>query len=285
MTYGVDLSTIGQPTVDIATLSQHIEFAFIKATEGITFTDPNYAARVAELVSYKVPTIPYHFAHPEIDHPADEAKHFLTVAGPQIDATGRYALDLEKGYGQPTVGANDLTEWCAAFAQAITDAKGILYTNTTYLAQLNWSVLIPYFDLWLANPGVSEPAVKGATFWQYGQSTIPGAGLVDLDRYYGPAPIGQYCTSQTVPPADPSPAGGTPPTTTTATEEDNMALIVADPNGPAQYVVRTDLTSKVWIESEAELNSLFATGMYKRATLDAATLSGVPLAGPTPPAA
>ena len=122
------------------------------------------------------------------------------------------------------------------------------------------------------------PEVKGAFAWAkmpppgYWVAAYPGGGAVIPPGAVGHqwkdwGPYDESVIIDYLPGIDPAP---------TTVEDDEMPLLVKDPNGPAVYVVRSDLTSKVGINDPADLTALEATGLYHWANLDAAMLGSVP---------
>ena len=122
------------------------------------------------------------------------------------------------------------------------------------------------------------PEVRAAFSWYevpppgYWVAAYPGGGAVIPNGAVGHqwkdwGPYDESVIIDYLPGIDPVP---------TTVEDDDMPLLVKDPNGPAVYVVRSDLTSKVGINDPADLTALEATGLYHWANLDAAMLNSVP---------
>ncbi len=195
---GIDVSH-WQETIDFASVRDAgYRFVYMKATEGQTFDDPNYATYRADAGSVGMLVGAYHFARPDstIDDAVLEADHFAAVATP---VTGDLVpvLDLETSGGLSTA---DLQAWVQAWLdRATTDigVRPVIYTgpvfwrtsmgNTTTFAQEGYRVL------WVANWGVPRPDVPahnwdgaGWTLWQWSScGTVPGIqGCVDLDRLH-----------------------------------------------------------------------------------------------------
>ncbi len=175
-------------------------FAYIKATEGVSYTDPTYTTYLANGSSAGVIMGSYHFARPETNTAVDEANYYLSVAGSSI-GTNRLppALDLE----DPPTGAGltsyftsaQLTTWAQTWMTTVYNATGIqpvIYTSASIAAYLNSS--LNNYKLWIANPGTSSgtpPSNIGVwTTWAFKQyswtGTVSGiSGSVDLDVYNG----------------------------------------------------------------------------------------------------
>lgn len=132
-----------------------LQFAFIKATEGTTYTDAQLAANWAGanaagltrgvclhcrcrkdlICSYLVPDClqAYHFGHPSID-PIAQANYFIAAVNavggyPAGSNTLQFVLDLEDADG---LGSDAVWAWVQAFmaqVQALTGRPGIIYTG------------------------------------------------------------------------------------------------------------------------------------------------------------
>ena len=177
-------------------------FAFVKSTEGTTYTDPTYAANMTNGTAAGVIMGEYHFAHPETNSASAEASFFVSVAGPHIGACKLPpALDLEDPSGGPslisTMSSSALTAWVQTWMSAVQTATGIapiLYTNGSIASYLNSS--LNTYKLWIADPDGSStapPANIGVwTTWAFKQYSFTGtvsgisvAGNVDLDVFNG----------------------------------------------------------------------------------------------------
>jgi GH25 family lysozyme M1 (1,4-beta-N-acetylmuramidase) len=189
---GVDVYR-GQGRVDwrrVAASGQ--TFAFCKATEGTTVTDPQFAANWAGIRIVGMTRGAYHYARPGNPAAAD-ASHFLGVlrsAGGTREGD-LLALDLEDAGGRPPA---TLLTWAREWVGQVGRATGrpvLLYTSPAF-----WRERVgdpPSFPtpLWIAHFGVPAPDVPRAwrawSFWQYGETgRVPGiAGDCDVDRFNG----------------------------------------------------------------------------------------------------
>jgi lysozyme len=169
-------------------------FAFAKATEGTTYTDPSFAANWAGMKQQGIARSAYHFFHSNVD-PTTEANHFLSVMGSLQAGDLPPTLDLEVTDNQSaaTITANTIT-WLDTVAAA-TGTKPILYASPSFISGTLGSPagLENHATLWVANWGVNCPDVPapftGFAFWQYSDAgTVPGisgSSNVDLDRFNG----------------------------------------------------------------------------------------------------
>lgn len=169
------------------------DFAFTKATEGVTFVDRTltYNRQSMAAVGMVLRGL-YHFAHPDRNSAAAEAQHFLSTVGPL--AQGEVpVLDLEVE-GGPGAGP-----WAAQWMSIVEAATGhtpILYSYAPYLNDTSTRDLTR-FPLWIAAWGRNDGNVPGRqpntdlwahwTFWQYtSTASVPGVdGATDKSMFAG----------------------------------------------------------------------------------------------------
>lgn len=93
--FGIDLSN-HQRLIDLS--KKNFDFALIKATEGITFTDPSFKRFASELVERKKPMGCYHFARPDNQSNKSEmvksADHFIDTLDRQ-NLIGKVVMVLD----------------------------------------------------------------------------------------------------------------------------------------------------------------------------------------------
>lgn len=147
---GVDLSN-NNGSVDWT----GVEFAFYKATEGVSFVDRTQATWAGKVVGG-----PYHFAHPDQNSPDNAAAFFLANAIPgQV-----WALDCETRKGADPLaimGASSLAGWCDRFYQLVAPTlgpNGYHYTFRSYADHL-WPILRAPWRWWLASASGRPGAV------------------------------------------------------------------------------------------------------------------------------
>lgn len=172
-----------------------VTFAFVKATEGRSYTNPYFAGDWATTASLGIYRGAYHFARPSKGTAAAQARYFVKVAGPQ-QGVGVLppVLDLEVTGG---LGVRALRTWTATWLQTVQNLTGrdpMIYVSPyfwrTYLGN---SKAFTQYPLWIAEYGVRRPEVPGGwPTWSFWQSTSSGsingiAGRVDIDRWNGDA--------------------------------------------------------------------------------------------------
>ncbi len=177
-------------------------YAFVKATEGFTYDDPNFQTYMTNGVNAGVVMGAYHFARPDHNSATDEANHFVSIAGNYIGAGFLPpVLDLEDPNANTHLDqlytAGGLTNWVQTWlnrVEAQTGVRPIIYLNSHYAGFLQAS--LNTYGLWIAKPGTSptDPPTNLGNwnnwlFKQYSwQGSVNGiAGNVDLDVFNGTA--------------------------------------------------------------------------------------------------
>jgi GH25 family lysozyme M1 (1,4-beta-N-acetylmuramidase) len=185
-------------------------FAYVKATEGVTYTNPYFAGDWAGIANAGMFRGAYHYARPAlpISTAVDQARYFVSRAGSMTGATDLPGeLDLEENGG---LSQADLAQWTRTFLSEVTTLTGkrpLVYTGRWF-----WNANIgAYGDdigrdyiLWTAdyncqrqdgtlfcdpNSSTYNPPVYGGwrswTFWQnYSVGAVPGIiGNVDMNRF------------------------------------------------------------------------------------------------------
>jgi lysozyme len=198
---GIDVSH-HQGTVDWkAVAAEGIVFAFVKATEGVTFVDKQFAINWAAMKDAGILRGAYHFFRPA--RPVkDQVDSFLRTLGTLDERTLPPVLDIEEARTQ-----TGLDEWQALplsrrapvvleWLESVADRAGrqpILYTRRGFIRNCmdNPGGLTKY-PLWIAHYTANpEPAVPEGwpswLFWQHSEKgRVKGIqGPVDLNRFNG----------------------------------------------------------------------------------------------------
>jgi lysozyme len=165
-------------------------FAFTKATEGTTYTNPYFATNWSRMKSAGLIRGAYHFGRPGTD-PTTQANRFVNVVKP-VSGDLQMALDIEVTDGKSP---SAVRSWIVTFINRIktlTGRPGIIYTGFYFWRDSAGNGSNLNCPLWLA-AYVSDPApyVPAAwstwSFWQYTSSgTVSGvSGNVDRDAWNG----------------------------------------------------------------------------------------------------
>lgn len=193
---------------------KNVDFAIIKATEGVGYTDPafydlyNKAKASGKLLGV------YHFARPDLNNSAvAEADWFVKVVKPYV-REAILVLDWESGYLGNVA-------WAKTFLDRVkeqTGIKALIYASRSPINSFDWSsVANADYGLWVADYGANtgqagnKPVVKWWPFyilWQYtSKGRVSGyGGNVDLNYFYGDAETWRkYATSESNPKPTPAP--------------------------------------------------------------------------------
>lgn len=140
-----------------------VTFAFVKASEGLTFLDARIAENLRDAHAAGVLVGPYHYARPDlrpnVQGAQSEARAFcdkIKAAGYDKRIHARPVLDLEEGAG-------DLSGWALAFCLRVEELLGvrpIVYSYTFFvrarIAGRPSAMELSKFPLWLANYGPND---------------------------------------------------------------------------------------------------------------------------------
>ena len=176
-----------------------IEFAYVKASEGVAVTDSRFAQNWKAMKEAGVMRGAYHFFHPA-SSPEDQAGHFLAVMSDFSEGDLPPALDLEETSQAhdewPGIPSDQRIGLVLRWLKKVEDATGmrtVIYTRKGWVKDnLPGAEALKDHPLWVADfqsPDTPRiPAQWAAwTFWQFTETgTVPGVGSkVDLDRFNG----------------------------------------------------------------------------------------------------
>ncbi|MBI1771936.1 MAG: glycoside hydrolase family 25 protein [Burkholderiales bacterium] len=187
---GIDVSHY-QGTVNWAAVkTAGIGFAFAKATDGNTYTDPQFKTNWAAIKAAGLLRGAYHF-YESNDDPVTQANNFIKAVGsiavgdlpPVVD------IEINKGnFGSATLAAN-VQIWLNTVEQAL-GRTPMIYTGPSFWNQ-NMNNSFSRYALWIAQYGASQPTVpKGWSKWTFWQNSESGSvagvtGNVDTDIFAG----------------------------------------------------------------------------------------------------
>jgi GH25 family lysozyme M1 (1,4-beta-N-acetylmuramidase) len=174
------------------------DFVYIKATEGVGYTDPDAVTNGSNANTAGIDYGYYHFATPSItggnSDAVAEADAFVTFLNNDTNATLPPVLDLEK---RTELTDAELATWVVDFMTRVNSETGddpILYTYLSYIKEYFSdadSHTLDDYPLWLAQYTDAEEATDVAqygmqdwTIWQYtSRGSIDGiSGRVDFNR-------------------------------------------------------------------------------------------------------
>jgi lysozyme len=189
---GIDVSDYDPGTQWLTTKRAGIGFAFIKATEGTTLANANFAGDWAGTQANGIYRGAYHFFHPS-DDPAQQAQFFLQAMG-ALAATDLPALldwEVTDGVSNATQAQNALT-WLQLVERS-TKKIPIIYTGPAFWNALGNPTAFARYPLFIAHYGVACPSIPAPwsswAFWQTGEGTVAGlqSSQADQDAFNGTA--------------------------------------------------------------------------------------------------
>lgn len=254
-----------------------VNFAFVKATEGVGFADSSTVCSMSGLKNAGIRRGVYHFARPDKGNsPETEADWFIAKTKAYAGSGVIPVLDWEPG------GAwNRRTDWALRWLQRVEKAWGVkpmIYMSASTLRGADWAqVANADYGLWLAgyprgsraetlrNPGSVPYNVapwKFAAAWQYSETgSVPGIGTqIDVNWFYGDAATwARY--------ANATPGTQTNPLPSTPAETPQQGAPTGDVDTLARAVMRGDygdvpqrrvLLGNRYAEVQARVNQLAA---------------------------
>jgi GH25 family lysozyme M1 (1,4-beta-N-acetylmuramidase) len=197
-TPGLDVSH-WQGTIDWSTVKANgAMFAYIKATEGTGFRDPNFGTNYRDASNQHIIRGAYHYGRPDVAGGAAQADFFVANGGAwsRDGLTLPGALDIEWGsasQGGDCYGLDQpaMASWVLSFSEEYytkTARWPVIYTATNWWTECtgNLQEFSGTNPLWVAKYSLSIGALpynwSHYTVWQYADSGIfPG----DQDRFNG----------------------------------------------------------------------------------------------------
>ncbi|OCK75562.1 glycoside hydrolase family 25 protein [Lepidopterella palustris CBS 459.81] len=192
---GFDISHY-QGTVDFSSAySSGARFVIIKATEGTTYTDPEFSSHYTDATDAGFIRGGYHFAHPDTSSGASQANFFVENgggwSGDGITLPGM--LDIEYGASSECYGlsASSMVSWISDFVdtyQSLTGRYPMIYTTNDWWTTCtgNSQAFSANCPLVLARYSSSVGTIPGGwpyqTIWQYSDSYTYGG---DADTFNG----------------------------------------------------------------------------------------------------
>ncbi|OEV12836.1 GH25 family lysozyme [Streptomyces nanshensis] len=176
-----------------------IEFAWIKATEGTSYKDPQFSANYLGAHDNGVIRGAYHFARPDASSGAAQADFFAKSGGAWSadNLTLPGVLDIENGPSSQCHGLSQaaMRTWISDFYdtyKARTSRDVVIYTTANWWNTCtgNWTGMSAKTPLWVAHWTNGSPTIPTGfpswTVWQYtDQGNIGGINPVDRDKFNG----------------------------------------------------------------------------------------------------
>jgi GH25 family lysozyme M1 (1,4-beta-N-acetylmuramidase) len=176
---GIDVSS-NQGTIDFAKVkASGIEIVYIKATEGIAYTDSTLKAFYNNAKAARLKVGFYHFLR--ANDPSTEAKHFLSATAGLIPDC-KYVIDVELALGQTVATLSNNVRKFADYL--ISQGKKVALYTGDYFYRDNLNSTVKDLPLWVANYGTTTIA-RTHVGWQYSETgSVNGiSSKVDLDTF------------------------------------------------------------------------------------------------------
>lgn len=187
---GIDVSHFQSSVNWPAVKATGIAFAFAKASDGNTYTDPQFANNWRGMQAAGILRGAYHFYESK-DDPQTQAQQFLKVVGQLGSNDMPPVVDIESNtgcFGTQSLASN-LQIWLDAVEQSL-QRTPIIYTNCGFW-NANLNAQFSRYPLWIAQYRVAQPKIPNGwnrwTFWQSSESgSVAGiTGAVDTDVFAG----------------------------------------------------------------------------------------------------
>ncbi len=159
------------------------EFAFVKATEGMLFKDPQFHNNWSAAQNLGFYVGAYHFFHPKQDA-VKQAEHFVQTVGPKVQKQLPFVLDFEVGDGLAAKAIVDSALIFLSTVESLTKSTPIVYCSRGFALPLHLPATFARFPLWEAEYQVSAPKLippwTHPMFWQY-----TDVGGLDKNQFFG----------------------------------------------------------------------------------------------------
>ncbi len=191
--YGIDVASYQRTVNWTGYRAQGKRFAYVKATEGVSYRNPYYASQFGGAAKAGMIRGAYHFAIPSRSSGAAQADYFVARGGgwTRDGKTLPGVLDIEYNpYGATCYGLSQrsMVSWISSFTTRYRQRTGrdaVIYTTADWWRTCtgNTTAFRTKNPLWVARYASSAGTLPGGwgyyTFWQYSGTTI------DKDRFNG----------------------------------------------------------------------------------------------------
>lgn len=184
---GIDVSKY-QDNIDFHKVkAAGIDYVFVRATEGITYQDPDFQADFSAAGKAGLVVGAYHFYETD-DEPIAQLQNFTNVVSLKPGDLPP-VVDIEKLHHQDKI---NLTGNLQAYLDGLEShygVKPIIYSGLNFANE--YITGFGEYPLWLAEYEVDQPRLPEGwsnwTFWQWAQSGSTDGinGAVDTDRFNG----------------------------------------------------------------------------------------------------
>jgi len=192
--YGIDISHYQGDVVKTLNSSDHLHFVICKATQGMTYIDPDFKSNWNMIKEQGLIRGTYHF-YVSQDDPTKQAAHFVSTLSDLSASDIAPVLDIEQGSMSSSVSSERMEKDILIFLKAVEDKTGrkpILYTDYSFAQENFKNSELAEYDLWLAEYSSAEqPKIpdlwkeKGYKIWQKSESYNLDSEKTDYDEHNG----------------------------------------------------------------------------------------------------
>jgi lysozyme len=169
-------------------------FTFLKATEGVTYTDPTFGRNRDRSAAAGLYVGAYHF-YRTTSGAAEQANHFCDIVGSMRNGELPPVLDIEDESQWKKLSSDEAIKLVLTWLTTVRSRLGVaplVYASPSFINDILANApALKEFALWLANYNVPFPSVPGPwtswTFWQYSEhGRVDGITTdTDLNRFNG----------------------------------------------------------------------------------------------------
>ena len=193
--YGIDISHYQGSLIDsISKQKDSLDFVICKATEGITYTDPDFSYNWKTIKEKSLLRGAYHFYRSD-DDPKAQANHFLNVISTIETTDIPPIIDFEDSGIDASQSVESIQSDLKIFINEIETklkCKPILYTDDACGNKYLNEPFFADYPLWIASyNGKDKPTLpdawkeKGALIWQNSPDYKMDGTTTDFDIYNG----------------------------------------------------------------------------------------------------
>lgn len=193
--YGIDVSHWNGDIVTDINKLDHLSFGICKATEGVSYIDPDFVTNWKTLQQKGLIRGAYHFYEMSDDPQAQAQYYYEQLKGHSDTRQMTYIVDIEAGSLAGGETAASITQALQTFLtklESLTDKTPMVYTNYAFANQYLTDPALAKYPLWLAEySGQASPSIPtawqsvGYTIWQKTDTYKLDNTSVDYDEYKG----------------------------------------------------------------------------------------------------
>lgn len=191
--YGIDVSHYQGDLVDLMSSRDSLHFIITKATEGISYIDPDFHSNWKAIKSKGFIRGAYHFYKFDND-PVAQADHFSKQIVDIDYSDIAPIVDVEEGSLNSSIDVEKMHTDLQTFldkVEASLKRKPIIYSNTSFANQYLTNSTYGEYRLWLADYTKGNPDVpnvwkeSGYLIWQKNSNYHELSVTTDFDLYHG----------------------------------------------------------------------------------------------------